>query len=97
MINLGLKCCEYISGIYRLSGVNTKINKLLSDFRENAWNVHIARDTYSEHDAANVLKRFMRTLDEPILEERLRSDWMDASAIEDHNEKMIRFVIGSSL
>ncbi len=79
-----------ISGIYRLSGVNTKINKLLSDFRENAWNVHIARDCFSEHDVANTLKRFMRTLDEPILLEQLRSDWMEASMMEDQSDKLIR-------
>jgi hypothetical protein len=39
---------------------------------------------------ANTLKRFMRTLDEPILLEQLRSDWMEASMMEDQSEKLIR-------
>ena len=82
----------YSLGIYRLSGVNTKINKLLSDFRQNAWSVHIARDVFSEHDVANTLKRFLRTLDEPILEEHLRSQWMEASSLEDQSEKLNKFV-----
>ena len=33
-------------GIYRLAGVNTKINKLLSEFRSNAWAVQISREDY---------------------------------------------------
>ena len=49
-------------GIYRLAGVNTKINRLLSEFRSNAWAVQISREEYSEHDVANVLKRFIRQL-----------------------------------
>jgi hypothetical protein len=62
----------------------------LSDFRQNAWSVHIARDTFSEHDVANTLKRFMRTLNEPILEEHLRNKWMETSAIENKTEKLKR-------
>ena len=45
-------------GIYRLAGVNTKIEQLLNSFRRNAWNVKVNREVYSEHDAANCLKRY---------------------------------------
>jgi RIO-like serine/threonine protein kinase len=75
--------------------VNTKINKLLTDFRQNAWTVHIDRDLYSEHDVANVLKRFMRTLDEPILQDGLRDKWMKASTIENQADKLNRSVWGT--
>ena len=30
--------------------------------RSNAWAVEISRDDYSEHDVANVVKRFVRQL-----------------------------------
>ncbi|XP_023322395.1 arf-GAP with Rho-GAP domain, ANK repeat and PH domain-containing protein 1 [Eurytemora carolleeae] len=68
------KCVKFVfshgvmtEGIYRLAGVNTKINKLLSQFRSNAWAVQISRENFSEHDVANVLKRFVRQLDNPLL------------------------------
>jgi len=78
-------------GIYRHSGVNTKINKLLELFKGNVWSVHITRDSFSEHDVANALKRFFRTLDEPILTEKLRSLFLQAAAIDEQAKKMERY------
>ena len=59
-------------------------------FRKNAWNVALNRDVYSEHDVANVLKRFMRTLKEPLLTQKLRSEFIEASKIEDTEDKLKR-------
>ena len=69
-------------GIYRLAGSNIKINRLLSLFRSNAWSVQISREDYSENDVANVLKRFIRQLDEPLLTEQLRDGFLSAASIE---------------
>ena len=33
-------------GIYRKAGSNININKLLSEFRSNAWAVQISREDY---------------------------------------------------
>ena len=44
----------------------------------NSLNVNI----FSEHDVANVLKRFIRQLDEPLLTENLRDDFLQAVNIE---------------
>jgi len=92
------KCIKFVysqgvmtEGIYRLAGVNTKINKLLSEFRNNAWSVQISREDYSEHDVANVLKRFIRQLNEPLLTENLRATWMKTSEIENLAEKLNRY------
>ena len=63
-------------GIYRKAGSNININKLLSEFRSNACAVQISREDYSEHDVANVLKRFIRQLEEPLLTEQLRDDFL---------------------
>ena len=52
-------------------------------FRSNAWNVEISREDYSEHDVANVLKRFVRQLDEPLLTDVLRQSFLTVSRIQD--------------
>merc|ERR1712176_336566 len=73
------KCISFVyghgymtEGIYRHAGLNAKISKLLVLFQSNAWAVHLTRDNFSEHDVANALKRFFRTLNEPLLTEKLR-------------------------
>ena len=92
------KCVKFIysqgcltQGIYRIAGVNKRISILLEDFRKNAWSVALNRETYSEHDVANVLKRFMRTLKEPLLTQNLRNDFIEASKIEDLEDKLKRY------
>ena len=60
-------------------------------FKGNVWSVHLTRDSFSEHDVANALKRFFRTLDEPILTEKLRSLFLQAAAVEDHAKKVERY------
>ena len=49
-------------GIYRRSGVESKVTNLLTALKFDAWSFHISKDEYTEHDVANVLKRFIRTL-----------------------------------
>ena len=92
------KCISFVyghgcmtEGIYRHSGVNTKINKLLELFRTNAWAVHLTRESFSEHDVANALKRFFRTLSEPLLTEKLRPMFLQAAAVEDLPKKVQRY------
>ncbi len=77
-------------GIYRHSGVKTKIDSLLVQFRQNAWGVALTRDEFSEHDVANALKRFMRTLEEPLLTEALRRRWMATAKLQPLGEKLKR-------
>ncbi|KAG4072948.1 hypothetical protein HA402_006628 [Bradysia odoriphaga] len=68
------KCINFIyaqgsmsEGIYRKSGSENSINKLLKLFRTDAFSVQITRTEYNEHDVSNVLKRFMRDLPERLL------------------------------
>ena len=37
-------------GVYRRSGVQSKVHRLLNALQANAWNVHISKEDYSEHD-----------------------------------------------
>jgi len=62
-------------GIYRRSGVQSKIDGLLVALRSDAWSFHISNEEYSEHDVANVLKRFFRTLVKRTTQSRLRSNF----------------------
>jgi hypothetical protein len=50
-------------------------------YRKNAWSVQISRENYSEHDVANVLKRFVRQLHEPLLTTRLRAEFLQAARL----------------
>lgn len=54
-------------GIYRKSGSENSIQKLLTLFRTDAFGVQITRSEYNEHDVANALKRFMRDLPDRLL------------------------------
>lgn len=54
-------------GIYRKSGAENSIQKLLTLFRTDAFSVQIIRSEYNEHDVASALKRFMRDLPERLL------------------------------
>ena len=92
------KCISFVyghgcmtEGIYRHSGVNTKINRLLELFKGNVWSVPLTRDSFSEHDVANALKRFFRTLSAPILTEKLRPMFLQAAAVEDVPKKIERY------
>lgn len=69
-------------GIYRRSGVQSKIVRLLALLRNDAWSVHISSEEYTEHDVANVLKRFFRTLPDPLLRNELYSHWIDGLSLE---------------
>ena len=89
------KCLKFITtqgclseGIYRIAGVNNRIITLLEEFRRNAWAVYLNPAQYSEHDVANTLKRFFRTLDNPLLTKDLRQLWLESSNIDDLHHKL---------
>lgn len=68
------KCINFIythgsmsEGIYRKSGSENQVTKLLAAFKEDAFSIQLTRTEYSEHDVATALKRFMRDLPEPMM------------------------------
>ncbi|XP_050460314.1 uncharacterized protein LOC126856126 [Cataglyphis hispanica] len=67
------KCVNFIyahgmmsEGIYRRSGSSSAVVKLLEAFRRDAWATQITRNSYTEHDVATVLRRFLRDLPDPL-------------------------------
>lgn len=74
-------------GIYRKSGSENSINKLLKQFRSDAYAVQIIRSEYNEHDVANMLKRFMRDLPDRLLG-RCSANLIGVSKMKDTREKI---------
>ncbi|KZC12099.1 PREDICTED: uncharacterized protein LOC107190227 [Dufourea novaeangliae] len=67
------KCINFIyahgimtEGIYRRSGSNSVVVRLLQAFRRDAWATQITKDAYTEHDVASILRRFLRDLPDPL-------------------------------
>ena len=53
--------------------------------------MQISREEFSEHDVANVLKRFVRQLSEPLLTDLLRSQFLETAAIEVEEERLAKY------
>jgi RhoGAP domain len=54
-------------GIYRISGEQRKVNKLVELFKKNAHSVILRYAEYDEHDVASAIKQFIRTMKKPLL------------------------------
>ncbi|KAI5701624.1 hypothetical protein M8J75_011445 [Diaphorina citri] len=83
------KCLNFVfthgsmsEGIYRRSGSTTNVSKLLAEFRQDAWQVQLSREQYTEHDVSTVLKRFFRDLPEPLLSTELHVHLCNAAGME---------------
>uniref|UniRef100_A0A182PTU5 Rho-GAP domain-containing protein n=1 Tax=Anopheles epiroticus TaxID=199890 RepID=A0A182PTU5_9DIPT len=63
------KCINFIyahgsmsEGIYRKSGSQSAVVRILQLFNEDAFNVQLTRNEYNEYDVAGALKKFVRDL-----------------------------------
>lgn len=74
-------------GIYRKSGAENAIQKLMKKFRSNAYATQIVRSEFTEHDVANALKRFMRDLPNRLLA-RYTVNLIGVSQMSDKREKI---------
>lgn len=61
-------------GIYRKGGSSSAVVRLLEALRRDAWATQITRGSYSEHDVATVLRRFLRDLPEPLIPPNVHDD-----------------------
>jgi len=46
-----------------------------------ARSVHIKQEDYTVHDVANVLKRYLRNLKEPVMSSLLYGQWLSAASM----------------
>lgn len=76
----------YSEGIYRKSGVNSKIKELKAKMSEpTTSNIEIDYESYNVHVLANVLKSFLRDMPEPLLTFDRYDDFLRAADLPDTN------------
>ncbi|NXX42014.1 ARAP1 protein, partial [Tricholaema leucomelas] len=89
------RCIDYITqcgltseGIYRKSGQNSKTSSLLQLLRRDARGVRLRQGEQQVDDVASTLKRFFRELAQGIFTQRWCQHWLQASGLEDEEEKL---------
>lgn len=77
------KCVKFVTthgilaeGIYRKSASNAKTSEVLEKLKNDPWGTILTIEEYSEHDVANALKRFFRTLPTSLLTEEFGHLWI---------------------
>lgn len=78
----------YSEGIYRKSGVNSKIKELKIKMSEKSPNTEIDYESYNVHVLANVLKTFLRDMPEPLLTFDRYDDFLRAADLPDTNVRV---------
>ncbi|XP_068440559.1 arf-GAP with Rho-GAP domain, ANK repeat and PH domain-containing protein 1 isoform X5 [Clinocottus analis] len=91
-------CIGYITqcgltseGIYRKSGVNSRVTMLCEKFRQDARRVHLREGEHQVDDVSTMLKRFFRNLEEGLFTSEEASTWLNAAAIQDESKKISQF------
>lgn len=92
------KCINFIyahgimtEGIYRRSGSSSAVVKLLEAFRRDAWATQITKDSYSEHDVATVLRRFLRDLPDPLFPSKIHNQLCSTIDLSSDDEKVTTY------
>ncbi|XP_051968853.1 arf-GAP with Rho-GAP domain, ANK repeat and PH domain-containing protein 1 isoform X3 [Xyrauchen texanus] len=86
------RCGLLSSGIYRKSGTNSHITRLLERFQSDARSVTWSESDYSVDDVANTLKRFLREVKDGVFNGQQNSEsWLKAA--EDASERLKTYQI----
>lgn len=88
------KCINFVyahgsmsEGVYRKPGSTNNVQKLLTQFKTDAFSVQILRSDYNEHDVSSALKKFMRELPEPLIG-KLANSFIGVSQMKTKSEKL---------
>ncbi|XP_049433460.1 arf-GAP with Rho-GAP domain, ANK repeat and PH domain-containing protein 1-like isoform X1 [Epinephelus fuscoguttatus] len=91
-------CIGYITqcgltseGIYRKSGVNSRVAALLERFRRDARSLRLKEGEHQVDDVSNTLKRFFRELEEGLFTSQDASTWLSTTAIQDESKKISQY------
>uniref|UniRef100_A0A3P8TNR2 ArfGAP with RhoGAP domain, ankyrin repeat and PH domain 1 n=1 Tax=Amphiprion percula TaxID=161767 RepID=A0A3P8TNR2_AMPPE len=91
-------CISYITqcgltseGIYRKSGVNSRVAALCERFRRDARSLCLKEGEHQVDDVSNTLKRFFRELEEGLFTSEDASNWLSATAIQDESAKISQY------
>ncbi|KAM9660564.1 arf-GAP with Rho-GAP domain, ANK repeat and PH domain-containing protein 1 isoform 3-T3 [Trichechus inunguis] len=92
------RCVDYITqcgltseGIYRKCGQISKTQRLLDSLRQDARSVRLKEGEQHVDDVSSALKRFLRDLPDGLFTRAQRLAWLEASEIEDEEEKVSRY------
>ncbi|XP_072317922.1 arf-GAP with Rho-GAP domain, ANK repeat and PH domain-containing protein 1 [Eucyclogobius newberryi] len=78
-------------GIYRKSGVNSRVTALLDKFRSDARRICLREEDNVVDDVSNTLKRFFRELDEGLFTKEEAPNWLLTSSIQDKDAKISEY------
>uniref|UniRef100_A0A3B4YA77 ArfGAP with RhoGAP domain, ankyrin repeat and PH domain 1 n=2 Tax=Seriola lalandi dorsalis TaxID=1841481 RepID=A0A3B4YA77_SERLL len=91
-------CIGYITqcgltseGIYRKSGVNSRVAALCERFRRDARSLRLKEGEHQVDDVSNTLKRFFRELEEGLFTSEEASTWLTTAAIQDESMKISQY------
>ncbi|KAM9468785.1 arf-GAP with Rho-GAP domain, ANK repeat and PH domain-containing protein 1 [Clarias gariepinus] len=91
------RCIHYVTqygltseGIYRKSGVNSRIAALLDSFRNDARSVWLKEGEHQVDDVSNVLKRFFRDIREGLFGPQSHN-WLSTTALADEGMKISQY------
>ncbi|XP_076591200.1 arf-GAP with Rho-GAP domain, ANK repeat and PH domain-containing protein 1 isoform X2 [Chaetodon auriga] len=91
-------CIDYITqcglmseGIYRKSGVNSRVAALCERFRRDARSLRLREGEHQVDDVSNTLKRFFRELGEGLFTTEDAKTWLSTSAIQDESMKISQY------
>uniref|UniRef100_UPI0037E87F7A arf-GAP with Rho-GAP domain, ANK repeat and PH domain-containing protein 1 isoform X2 n=1 Tax=Semicossyphus pulcher TaxID=241346 RepID=UPI0037E87F7A len=91
-------CIGYITqcgltseGIYRKSGVNSRVAALCEKFRQDARSVRLREGEHQVDDVSNTLKRFFRELEEGLFTSEDGKAWLSAAGIHDESMKISQY------
>ncbi|CAG0922022.1 unnamed protein product [Notodromas monacha] len=89
------KCIKFVSthgvateGIYRKSASSTRTTELLERLKKDPWGTILTVEEYNEHDVANALKRFFRTLPSPLLTSDFAELWIAFAGVPVEGKKL---------
>ncbi|KAM4742821.1 arf-GAP with Rho-GAP domain, ANK repeat and PH domain-containing protein 1 isoform 2-T2 [Anableps anableps] len=95
-----LSCIDYITqcgltseGIYRKSGVNSRVAALCDRFRRDARSLRLKEGEHQVDDVSNTLKRFFRELEEGLFTSEDALNWLSTTAVQDENEKISEYKV----
>ncbi|XP_061684471.1 arf-GAP with Rho-GAP domain, ANK repeat and PH domain-containing protein 1-like isoform X2 [Syngnathoides biaculeatus] len=91
-------CVDYITqcgltseGIYRKSGVNSRVAALCERFRRDARSLRLKEGEHQVDDVSNTLKRFFRELEEGLFTSEDGGTWLTTAAIQDESVKISQY------
>ncbi|CAL8351371.1 unnamed protein product [Lota lota] len=91
-------CIGYITqcgltseGIYRKSGVNSRVAALCETFRRDARSICLREGVHQVDDVSNTLKRFFRDVEAGLFTTEATAAWLSTVALQEDSQKIAQY------